>query len=239
MPHRRPTPRKTPVHLLYLNLGAAPTPTASRETAPNPSPSIEPPQSSIDLWDVYRTQGGRAALEALNAFVDRPMRAWGKKSIQDLQKWAMIFSGAGVWGLAVPCWVALLLILKAEGEREQRAYFFNDLGTAFTNVLDPRGLPCFHRALRLTKSPGRRMRTLRRIGRALALVKGDFERARRYLYAALRVGLRYRADPAVIESIKEDLIHLEPRFTALRRDLAPNRNSSLARALGSLDPSAL
>ena len=194
------------------------------------------PEVSTDVWEICRTQGSRAAYVALNEFLERPMRTWGKKSIQDLERWAIEFSSHKVWPLAVLSWIALLLILKAGGEEEKRAYFFNDLGTAFFLTLDSRCFLCFHKALRLTKSPGRRMRTLRRAGRATAVISRDYEKARRWFKAAIFVGERYRLGPDAVEKIRADLEHMELRFEPIRRDLEADKDPSLVNMLKSVDP---
>jgi hypothetical protein len=194
------------------------------------------PEVSTDVWEICRTQGSRAAYVALNEFLERPMRTWGKKSIQDLERWATEFFNHQVWPLAVLSWIALLLILKAGGEEEKRAYFFNDLGTAFYLTLDSRCFLCFHKALRLTKSPGRRMRTLRRAGRATAVISRDYEKARRWFKAAIFVGEHYRLDPDIVEKIKADLEHIELRFEPIRLDLEAHKDPCLVDMLKSVDP---
>lgn len=195
-------------------------------------------ETSADVFEVYRTEDSRAAYKALTEFIDRPMATWGKKSIQDLEQWAIEFGNHQVWPLAVLSWIALLLILKASGEEEKRAYFFNDLGTAFFLTLDSRCFLCFHKALRLTKSPGRRMRTLRRVGRAMAVIARDYAKARRWFKAAIFVGERYRLDPKALAGLKADLDHLEPRFEAIRRDMEAHKDECLVHMLKTVDPGA-
>lgn len=196
------------------------------------------PELTVDVVEIYRTQGPRAAFDAFNAFVDRPIKSWGKKPIQDLERWAIEFGNHEVWPLAVLSWISLLIILKAGGEEEKRAYFFNDLGTAFFLTLDSRCFLCFHKALRLTKSPGRRMRTLRRVGRAIAVLTRDYEKARRWFRAAIFVGERYRLEPEKVCAIKADLDDTEARFEAIRRDLEVNRDKCLVDMLKTVDPAA-
>ncbi len=195
--------------------------------------------ATTDVWEIYKAHGTHAAYDALYRCLGRPMRGWGKKQVQDLERWAIAFGDHRVWPLAVLAWIALLLILKAEGEQEKRAYFFNDLGTAFFLSLDPRCFVCYHRALRLTKSPGRRMRTLRRVGRSMAVLTGNCAKSRRWLNAALLVGQRYRLDPSQVEAIKDDLKHLESRSAAVRRDMEAHQDECLIHMLKGVEPEKL
>lgn len=208
--------------------------------------------ATIDVLQVYRTQGASVAFKALNAYIEKPPGGWGKKAVQDLERWAIAFSGMEVWPLAVLIWIALLLSLKAGGEEEKRAYFFNDLGTAFALILDPRCFQCFFKALRLTKSPGRRMRTLQRYGNSAAIIMREYEKARRYIKAAIFVGERYRLDAKRVGEMKIILQELErhlvggkgsgepvplQRCEAIRRDMEEKRDPALVHMLQNLDVS--
>ena len=136
-------------------------------------------------------------------------KAWGKKEIERLELRAVAAGNAHDWPAAVRCWTALIRVLRADAERERRAYWLNDLGVAFFLALDRRCFDCFFRALRLTKSPGRRMRTLRRCANASAVIARDYEKARRFYRAAFFVGRKYRLDREALVELREQIERLE------------------------------
>src|SRR5581483_866569 len=165
--------------------------------------------TSVDVFETFRTRGSQEAFDALEAFVRRPARDWGKKDLESLERWAVGFGAQRAWPHALLCWCVLLTVLTGAGEEEKRAYFFDDLGTALLLILDRRCFDCFYRALRLTKSPGRRMRTLQLCGDAAAIVTRDYDKARRFYRAAFHVGQRYRLGPAKLADLRDQIEELE------------------------------
>ena len=197
--------------------------------------------TSVDAYETFRAQGSQAAFDTLEAFVSRPSRDWGKKDLQSLERWAIAFGDMRAWPHALLCWCTLLTVLNGAGEEEKRAYFFNDLGTALFLILDRRCFDCFYRALKLTKSPGRRMRTLQRCGNAAAIITRDYEAARRFYRAAFFVGKRFRASPQKLAELRDQIEELErwdPTKTPMRKlSFVPGRLDAVRRDLESkIDP---
>lgn len=103
----------------------------------------------------------------------------------------------------------LISRLLARGDREQAAYHINDLGLFLAQSGDRRAVDCFHQSLRLTRSPGRRMRTLGRLGEFHGIILRDAVRARRYYKAAIFVGDLAGYNPLHIEQARFRLKELE------------------------------
>jgi len=197
--------------------------------------------TSVDVFETFRTRGSQEAFDALEVFVRRPARDWGKKDLQSLERWAVGFGAQRAWPHALLCWCVLLTVLTGAGEEEKRAYFFDDLGTALLLILDRRCFDCFYRALRLAKSPGRRMRTLQLCGDAAAIVTRDYAKARRFYRAAYALGRRYRLGPAKLSELRDQIEELErwnPGGKPLHQlSFAPGRSEAVRRDIDrQIDP---
>jgi hypothetical protein len=192
---------------------------------PNPEDRL-----TDQLIRVYRSEGEDAAAVVLADRLGLSSAVTGLHNVQRLERCAEYFQTIGARKLTAALWVALIGILRNSGEMERCAYYFNDLGSFLLDVGDDRAFMCFHNALRLTRSPGRRMRTLGRLGDASVLIRRNHERARRFYKATVLVGDRAGCNPIHIEQAKIRIKELEldregrhREFDSMRENAARDR----------------
>ncbi len=118
----------------------------------------------------------------------------------------------------------------ATGYKEHAVDCLNALGTYLAEAGDHRAILCFHQALTLTCSPGRRVQTLARIADFHALVLSDRARARRYYRQAIRAADHAACDPQWSEALHDRILELEADaagrslvLTDLRRRIGERR----------------
>lgn len=135
---------------------------------------------------------------------------------------------------AVTSWINIITGPAGPEAAERRAYAYNDLGSFLRDAGDDRCFECFICALRLTRSPGRKMRTLGRLGDAAVLLHRDYERARKFYRAAIIVGNRAGCNPlhvqqarSRLEEIDLDRLGRHEEFNARRKDAASHNRAIL------------
>ena len=186
-----------------------------------------PPSASFRIISHFRKHGEAATAAMLRSFIGDVPRTFSDLERLDLDRLADFFVLFNVPSLAAISWCGLIQALSGPDEIERRAFLLNDLGSYLLAHADERSIQCFISALRLTRSPGRRMRTLGRLGDAHALIQKDWDRAERFYRAAILVGDKAGYNPLHIEQARMRLREVQldrdgrsQEFQSLRADAA-------------------
>ncbi len=130
---------------------------------------------------------------------------------------------------------AIIDDLKKVDDREMRAYKFNELGIFLGKLGDDRCIECFENACRLTEYPGRKMRTLGRLGDAYCLIRQDWDRATKFYLACISLGDYANSNPIHVwqarfrlDDIESDRRGENREFDEMRGEIMMNSDVSAA-----------
>jgi hypothetical protein len=130
-------------------------------------------------------------------------------SIDELVSLAERLEQKRAWSLVFPTWIELIRRFQAVECPERESYFWNDLGLGLLHVGDRRAAQCFKKALSLTSSPGRKMRTIFRLALYHVWLLRDWDRAAQFFQAGIVLGDRRGCNPLHVQQAKMHLQEIE------------------------------